>query len=438
MQGQKKPMILVAREGKMSSSSATISSSSNPALPGATPGVSAEVIQRLIDQAAGFNLYVVPEGGGQPAGSGTSGFVLTERLHRFDVTLQPPSSRSVQAANSLGEVVGQLEIRWFMIPDNFVARPDRQSATVQLDPGISQRFVMQETTFRFGNGEDGFRSFGTGRTFPMKVGNQPRIVVGAVGNLIEGFGKFRGHEGNFTVCGDLQSDGFKGNILVRIQDSAGNLRTSSSVPALQPQSDPDPQTTYLLWAAQKGKGADQENFVSLGPDGQIRGMNIPTQLKLVHLDFAAQNDFQGKDFGIGAVVGREIGFGRGSIPGASPSGTALSPFLFEGVARYSFFSPAGKTVGAITTNVLEGRRFDMKLPAAPSEPALRFGFFGPILYGTGCFAGVEGMFYGSTGSVFNPPPGDHIITHFYMARLHDPEGKFRAAISGGGGGEGWL
>lgn len=413
----------------MSSSSVATPPPANTAQPAAGASPSPEVIQRLIDQVAGFNLFVIPDGRSSGNGNGASGFVLTENLHRFDVTLQRPTARGLQATNILGETVGRVDIRWFMIPDNFVARPDRQPPATRLDNSISQRVAMQETTFTFGDGRDGFRSFGTGRTFPMMVGNSPRVVVGAIGNVTEGFGKFRGHEGNYTLCGDLTPNGFKGNILVRIQDDNGELRAGGQLPPIQPQPDPDPETTYLLWAAQKGKGTDQENSASFGPDGQLRGLNIPTQLKLGELDFAVPNGFQAANLTVGEVIGREIGFGRGSIPGADPSGTALNPFLFEGVARYSFFDSNGRTVGAITTNVLEGRRFDMRLPAAPTAPGLRFGFFGPILYGQECFEGFEGMFYGSTASVFNPPPGDHVITHFYMARMNDPRGKFRTAFS---------
>jgi len=415
----------------MSSSSVLIPSarSANAPSPPATSGFAPEVIQRLIDQVAGFNLYVVPDGGSGSSSQGSTGFVLSETLHRFDVTLQRPDSQGVRATNTFGETVGRVDIRWFMIPESFVARPDRQPPATRLDTSASQRFVMQETTFTFGDGRDGFRSFGTGRTFPMKVGNESRIVVGAIGNLTEGFGKFRGHEGNYTICGDLTPNGFKGNILVRVQDDNGNLRAGGNIAPIQPQTDPDPQTTYLLWAAQKGKGPDQENSASFGPDGQLRGLNIPTQLKLLELGFGVKDGFRAANINVGEVMGREIGFGRGSVPGADPSGTALNPFLFEGVAHYSFFDSNKKTVGAITTNVLEGRRFDMRLPAAPTAPGLRFGFFGPIVTGQGCFEGFEGMFYGSTASVFYPPPGDHVITHFYMARINDPEGRFRAAFN---------
>jgi len=392
------------------------------------PKYSATTLQHSIDQVVGFNLYARSAASSKTE-SGRRGLVLNATLNRFDILLQSPSKGGVQASNTVGETVGRLNLCWFMIPNDFVARPDHDPPVHRLDATISQRFVIQEAIFTFGEGRDGFRGFATGRTFPAMIGNQPRVVAAAIGNVIEGFGKFQGHDGNFTICGDLQPDAFEGHILVRIIDSAGNLRTQAELPAVQAQANPAPQTTFLQWGAQKGEGADQENRFSIGPDGQPRGLNIPTQLKLLHLDFASNGEFQGRDFVMGDAIGSEVGFGKGSVPGASLAGTSLSPFLFDGVAKYSFRDNTGKTIGSVTTNVLEGRRFDMKLPGASSPPALRFGFFGPIVCGTGCFQGVEGIFYGATGSVLMPPPGIHVITHFYAARIHDPQGKFRTGIT---------
>lgn len=403
---------------------------------GSAPGVSLETIQQLVDQAVGFNLFAIPdaESGTANAGYGVSGSVIVCKLYRFEITLSPPSSSGVQATNTLGEAVGRLELQWSIIPTDYLARPDRRPPNLRLDPAVSQRLAMQQMTFTFGDGRDGFRSFGTGRTFPMMVGNQPRIVVGAVANISEGFGKFRSHPGNFTICGDLTPAGFKGNILVRFQDPASDLRMQQALPAIQPQRNPDPQTTYLLWTGRKDeKTPGLENHFSLGPDRQVRGLNITTQLRTLNLDFAVSPQFQGKDFTIGKrVIGLEIGFGRGSVPEASPTGTPLNPFLFEGVAQYSFFDSTGNTVGTLLTNVIEGRRFDMPVPGAPGDLGWRFGFFGPIIYGTGCFEGAEGIFYGSSGSVFFSPPEGQVVTHFYMARINDPDGKFRVPASSGG------
>src|SRR5262245_27942778 len=98
----------------MSSSSVAPSPATDVAQPGP------ETIQRLIDQVAGFNLFVVPDGSNSPGGNGTTGIVQSETLHRFEVTLQRPTEQGLQAVNALGEAVGKVEIRWFFIPDSFM------------------------------------------------------------------------------------------------------------------------------------------------------------------------------------------------------------------------------------------------------------------------------------------------------------------------------
>src|SRR6266403_331105 len=99
----------------MSSSSVATPPGVNPARPVAD-AVSPETIQRLIDRVAGFNLFVRPAGGDIAGGNGSTGFVLNETLHRFDVTMQAPTAQGIQAANILGEAVGKVDIRWYMIP----------------------------------------------------------------------------------------------------------------------------------------------------------------------------------------------------------------------------------------------------------------------------------------------------------------------------------
>jgi hypothetical protein len=391
---------------------------------------SAAELQILIDQVATFNVFVVPE----PARSGSeqnhTGVVCGASLHRFDIDLEVPSESDMKAVNVLGEAEGRVDLHWLIIPNDFAARPDVTPPSTQLDPSKSQRFAMQRMTFTFGHGRDGFHSFGTGRTFPIAPGGRPRLVVAAIGTLTEGFGKFAGHEGTFTLCGELTPAGsFTGHIVARVLDEQGSLRTQEPLPPIAAGADrPDPQFTYLMWLAQKGKGPAQENRPSLTPDGKMRGLNIPMELKRGHSGFTVDKvgGFRAAELKIGEVIGLEVGFGRGSQPDATPIGTAISPFEFEGVARYTLDDRQGHSVGAITTNVLEGRRFDYQLAGAPTEVAWRFGFFGPVIYGSGCFRGVQGMFYGASNSILKPPPGDHIITHCYFARLYDPEGRLRA------------
>jgi hypothetical protein len=341
----------------------------------------------------------------------------------------------VRAPDVLGEAVGSVEMRWIIIPNEFAARPDAEPPPTPLDRYRSQRFSMQEMTLTFADGRDGFRSFGTGRTFPMVVSGRPRLLVAAVGNVTQGSGKFQGHEGNFTLCGELTPDGsFCGHIIVRIVDEQGNLCAPELVaPPMAGVQRSDSDFTYLMWLAQKGKGPEQENRPSFTPEGEVRGLNIAMELKQGETSFTAERSsgFRSNVLRVGPVIGLEEGYGRQSRPDAGPEGTALNPFQFEGVARYSFYDQEGKTVGSIVTNVLEGRRFDFWFARTPNRISWRFGFFGPIIYGTGCFRGVEGIFYGASHSFFEPPPGAHIITHCYCARVYDPAGKFRRGAIGG-------
>jgi hypothetical protein len=403
--------------------------------PAAGPGYSREQLQHQVDQAAAFNLFAVPENGRGGCAVRRGGQVVGVRgaatVHRFQVELQPVSAANgVRAANRFGEPVGRMEFRWPVIPHEFFALPDREPPAAALDLSRSQRLALQETVIRFGDGADGFACFGAGRTYPMVVGGRLRLMAAGVANVAEGFGKFRGHEGNLTLCGELCPDrGFLGHVLVRIVDADGALRTRAERPPLEPRPDPAPGLTFLMWAAQKDPTPGQENRPSLGHDGQVRGMNVPVGLKCLELDFAVDkpDGFRCAEFSPGDAVGLEVGFGRGADPDAPPSGSADSPYLFGGVARYRFDDGQKRSVGALTTNVSEGRRIDVELAGVPGVTGWRFGFFGPVIYGSGYFRGARGLFYGASGSVFLPPPGYHVVTHLYAACLDDADGKFRAA-----------
>jgi len=406
--------------------SATAAASSPPAVDRARER---ERIQRLVDQAASFNLLAIPDSSFAPGRNGGNPGTIQQRLtlHRFDITLDGPSESGVRGVNSVGPKVGTLDIQWTLIPYDFQAIPGRQPPATPLDSGVTQRFVMQEATFTFSGGNDGFRSFGTGRTFPMMAADRPRLVVAAIGVITEGFGRFRGLDGNFSICGELNPERvFSGHVMVRALDQDSVLLGDASVPVGGSGPNGEEDTTYLTWIGQKGEGPDQENQFSIDQQGQVRGLNIPVHLKRVSVAFTVDGGFRAAPLKTDDVVGREVGFGRGSVPGASPSGSSLNPFLFEGVSLYSFYDAVGNTVGTLTANVLEGRRFDVQLKRAPQEPALRFGFFGPIIFGTGCFKGAQGMLYGASGSVFKLPPDIHVISNWYVLRLLDPDGKFRA------------
>jgi hypothetical protein len=392
-------------------------SSSNASLPFAA-------LERLVDQAAVFNAFIPAK----QAHASTRGSILdmpvSQRLHRFSAETKVAGS-CVKASNEVGEIVGAIDQRWVLVPDDYVAGPGYQPARVPFNPAISQRFVMQEVRVSFGEGSDGFIGFGTGRTFPSSS-NGEKLAVAGVGDILRGVGKFHRRTGNFVISGNLVPGGIEGNILIRVVDPDGELRTKAKLPPIQPVAASIPGTTYLMMRSQK-KGPNQRSSFSYTANGHIRGINVPLELKQLSTSFAfAGADGLMSEISIGEVIGKEVGFTATDPAKPGPgNGSSEAPFSFQGVSRYTFFDRLGESIGGFTVNFLEGRTFLMKLPVDPKQQALRFAFYGPIIFGTGCFKGVQGTFYGASGSVFQPPPGEHVIIHSYMARLDDAEGKYR-------------
>src|SRR5262245_17927044 len=116
-----------------------------------------EVVQRLLDQAAYFNLFSIPGGRGNaavtPAGrpSAITSFRISEILCGFSVRLEPPrESRPLSAVNLLCDPIGRFDQRWVLIPDDYHARPDRTPPSTTLDPTRPQRFVMLDARCTFG------------------------------------------------------------------------------------------------------------------------------------------------------------------------------------------------------------------------------------------------------------------------------------------------
>ena len=393
-----------------------------------------ELVQQLVDQAAWINMFAMPDALHSPVAmyapgntNGVIGMRGSEVLPRFDIDMQLPSLEAgVRAANVVGQPAGSLELRWMIIPYDFQARPDREPPATLLDWSHTQRFAIQEGTFTFGDGQDGFCSFGTGRTFPEMVGGQPQLVVAAIGNITEGFGKFTGHEGTYILSGHITPTyGFLGDIMVRVYDPDGSLRTETALPPLAPEPNPDAGTTYLMIRSQKS-GPSQHSTFNLAPNGQVRGVNVPQELRHVRVGFTSQGSAGWQsEIKIGPVIGEEIGF-VATNPRAPDRRTGDNPSRFQGVGDYTLFDSERRPVAGFTAQFLEGRTFDMRLVSAPDQPALRFGFFGPLLSGSGYFDGVTGLLLGSTGVGISP----HVFSNLYILRLNDPEGKFRAAVNG--------
>lgn len=385
---------------------------------GASPP-SADAVQRLVDRAAHFNMFSLPErsAGIRGPGGGVIGWTIRETLHRFEIKSEPPTAeRPLRARNRVGEPAARFIHRWLLAPDDFVAGPDREPPPTAFDPSRSQRFVMMEGTCTFGSGEDSFRGFGAGHTLP--VPGQRHVQAMAVGTVLEGSGRFQGHEeGTYLYCGTLDPQrGFTGNLLLRLMDRDDSFRADGPLPGLQARRDPEPDFTYLLFRGQ----AIPSDPVSprVGPDGQPLGLTVVQGLRMLELDFVAggHGGVRSTDK-VGATIGRITAYVN--FNPAAPGGTNLDPIPFTTYDEFVFFDREGRKVGGFTGDSSEGRVFGTQLSG---QQGIRFGGVGRVLTGTGSFEGINGLMTDNSVVVFDP----HVSASIYLLRVHDPEGRFRA------------
>jgi hypothetical protein len=343
---------------------------------------------------------------------------VNEQLHRFEINVEAEGDgRGLRASNTVGEPVAGVHIRWTPIPENFEAAPDLCPPPTILNPFASQRFTMLNGRLSFMDaGGSGFHGFGTGRTFPVG-GNFGQLRVGAIIDILEGFGKFKGLPGTAVINGYIQPpDNLALNLMVRVMDPDGRLKADSPVAPIQPIADPDPGATFMVFLGETDP--DQPVQLNVAPDGTILGSNVHELLRLVHLGFDA-----GSPAGLRSqtVEGPVVGSVSATLYFNPMSQQSVSPIqTTDGV--FTFFDGERRVIGTLASNMIEGRAMRTELAGAPM-PVFRFGGFGPILGGTGEFSGADGMMtMNSAVSVF-----PRTLSNLYIFRLTDPGGRFRAA-----------
>ena len=351
--------------------------------------------------------------------NGVIGFRLQEALHRRQThTVRVPGRTLV------GESTGRFTHRWMLMPDEFAALPDREPPPTLLDPSRSQRFVMLDSVLKFGDSTDGFRGFGTGKTFPANGPGQSQLVA-TIGTILEGFGKFANHEGAvYLHCGSLSPrDGFIGNLSLRVTDPQGILYSTERLSDLIPQPECEAGITYLCIRGQ----AQPTDIVQprLGPEGQFLGLKVEQGLRALSLDYTTNGIRGCRSL---AQFGTSIGLLSGNIvfDPKDPRGTTpLNPIPFTTYNTLTFKNREGSPIGSFDADLIEGRVFYVEIPGAPGTRAIRFGGFGPLKNGLGLFHGIEGMMTDNSLVNFTP----HVSASIYSLRIHDPDGKFGAALS---------
>ena len=413
----------------------TIEPKQSPPPPGAgAPDINAEtypfdVVLQNLDRAAYVHVYSAPAHAKCIHVDGSaiaSGMHMRQSLHRFCTPLQaPPHHPRLSSGNVIGEMLGSLDHRWNFIPDNFHARPGEPAQEVEFAPDRRQRFVMTESSWRFRGGRDGFRGFGSGMTYPCQGEGGPELLAGAVGTIMEGFGRFTGMAGTYTLIGKLcPNNGFMGSILLRVMDPAGVLDARYALPPVQPAHLCEPEITYLIFRGQK-KGHQQKTGFLFGPTGDIAGLDVQQQLRLIRIDSACGSGGRPHAASeVGPVIGEMTAHIRFNLTNPGAPGSNEAPIPFQSANTFVFYGCDGRPAGTIESDGGEGRTFRLSLPGAPRQAALRFGAFLPITRGTGWFDGIEGMMTDNSAVGIAP----HAIATFYVLRIHDPRGRFRTAL----------
>lgn len=412
-------------------------STTQGAPPGAPPDLnvgkySFQVVQHHLDQAAYLSMIAAPDANRSnikvltSGGPGTCiGIEATMILHRFDAIAEVPTVEGgLKTVNRVGQPGGTLSSRLLIIPDDYQALPGQQPPATRLDPTRSQRFVLLNDCFKFG--DDGFYGFGAGCTLPVNWHGRTQLLAGGIGNIMKGFGKFEGLIGTYVLNGSfIEGLGYQGSIVCRVLDPAGELRHGRPLPAFTPVREIEPDVTYIIWRGQK-KDYTQKSSLIIGPDGQPQGLRTPAELRSLYLDFASR-----KQSGLRTVmrIGEVIGKLDAAIlfnplnPGAP--GTATAPIPFQTRNKYEFSDRAGRTVGTVEGFVREGRVFNVALQGLPGQPAIRFGGYGLLEGGTGAFNGIEGTVAVNSSVGISP----HALSLLQWLRVYDPEGKYRARTS---------
>jgi hypothetical protein len=400
------------------------------------PDVNAEtypydVVQHLLDQTAGFSWFAVPDREYAATGTltpenpadwfglnGGYGIAFRSALHRFSSLVQPPSFETgVRAAQTVGEAEGELRATILFGTQELQWAPGRNPPLAIFDPWEQRRFTL-EADFVLGHGK-GFHGYGLGRTYPICVHGQQRLLIGALGNLVSGTGQFADLEASFVLTGTVTDLGFLGQLTCRAHDPRGLFHSEIEISSTRSAGSPAAGSTFLVLRGVKHDRTVKTTY-GVPPDARRVSLITPSDMRQVDLRSAQRSDSWSTRTWVGPVVGSMAATVFFDL--MRPPGTATAPVFFSTSELYTFQDASGQTVGTLTAGIEDGISFKLELPAAPGQPAVRFAGFGPITGGTGSFAGVQGML--TVNSLIGISP--HALSLVHVLHLVDPDGRFRA------------
>lgn len=391
-----------------------------------------ELVQHLLDQTESFSLFATPEPGyasiatltpGHPEDyfgiDGGYGLDLQSNLRRFDSIVSSGCASGFSVSESVGKEAATMRCRFLFGPSDFPWSPGGEPACSIFDPWRAERFAVKDFEIRIGN-EDVFRAYGAGRTYPLVIEGKPLLMAAAMGNMTGGDGKFRDLAGSFTLSGRITPElGFLGSVTMRVVDPEGRFRSDRDVSAFNAIEDPEPGATFIVMRLTK-KSSKIKTTYGPPPGPGLVSLVTPSQIRTAQFGFLSRS-YTGlrTELAIGQVIGHmeaDVHFDL-----LAPPGSAEHPVPFTTQELYTFTAADGRVVGTVEASVEEGEAFDLKFPAAPGQPGVRFAGVGPVRGGTGIFSGATGTL--TVNSVIGISP--HALSLVHVLQLRDPSGRLR-------------
>jgi hypothetical protein len=231
---------------------------------------------------------------------------------------------------------------------------------------------------------------------------------------LEGFGRLRGVPGTIVVNGHIRPPNELAlNLMGRFVDPAARLTARGTVSPVRPIRPLDRGTTFVAVLGENDPARPTEAVFAA--DGRMLGARVQERLRSVRLEFdSASAGIEGRAR-VGSLVGRvtaTLYFDATDPRPVLPIRTTDGVFTFE--------DADGRVVGTIRADMVEGRAFRTALPGAPTS-VFRFGGFGPIIGGSGAFAGVGGLM--SMNAAISMRPST--LSNLYVLRLLVADGDAR-------------
>lgn len=379
------------------------------------------VVQQLLDQTATFSFYATPEPGFSARAiltpdhpddffgiNGGYGLHLGCRLHPFSSSaIVCGGADALRVRQRVGSAIGRFRCLLYFAryPSDGLHWDSGEPPPAIYDRWRSQRFRLMNPEFTFADGL-GFRGLGVGRSFPVTTDGVPRLLAGAVGNLVTGSGLFHDRQVSFALCGTLTPDlGFEGLITCRAVDPTGDFRGDDDPPEIDDVGGADRSSAFIVM---RGEKKDRTVRTEFGPKpaADLDSLVTPSQMRTV-LYGARTNGAMRAYESVGPVIARMTADVHFNL--SAPPGTAAAPGPFTTSEVYEFVDRRGNPVGVINAGVVEGISFGLQFPAAPGQPGVRFTGYGPITGGTGPFAGAQGLL--TVNSVIGIAPHALSLTH---------------------------